>query len=230
MSDLTPIQRRVFESLLGRADRGEAPPSYRDLCKEYGWASTASARDHLRALARKGYIELSGGRARLTRINDMVAVARIPILGGIVAGAPMPAEQTMDGSVPVPADWVSAGTSFALRVSGESMIGAGVFPGDLVVVRRCTRAQHGEIVAVTVGSETTLKRLELRGKQVVLVADNPDYDDIEVQEEMLVHGVVVGLLRRLDGPSSTHGGLRHQFDDRTAHRRTRISRCTEEEE
>ena len=198
MDELTPIQRKVLESLRRCADLGEAPPTYRDLCQEFGWSSTGTARDHLRALARKGYLEPSGGRARLVRLNDMAPVTRVPLLGHVVAGSPAPAEEFEDGRVPVPAEWLGRGSGFALRVYGDSMLGAGVHDGDVVVVRKQSTAKDGDVVAATIDAETTLKRFRRRKGRIVLVAENSAYPDVPVDsDDLRVHGVVVGLLRRM---------------------------------
>lgn len=200
MDDLTPIQRKVLESFRRRADLGDAPPTYRDLCREFGWASTGTARDHLRALARKGFLELSGGRARLVRLKDPTQVARVPFLGHVIAGSPVPTEEMAEGRVPVPADWIGRSSAFALRVYGDSMIGAGVHDGDVVIVREQATAGDGDVVAATIDGETTLKRLRLRTGRTFLAAENPAFPDIEViGEELEIHGVAVGLLRRFAG-------------------------------
>jgi repressor LexA len=204
MDELTPIQREVLESLRRHADLGDAPPTYRDLCQEFGWSSTGTARDHLRALARKGCLELSGGRARLLRLSNVAPVVRVPLLGHIVAGLPVPAEELVEGQVPVPAEWVGSGSAFALRVHGQSMVGAGIQDGDVVVVRKQSTAKDGDVVAATVDGETTLKRLYRRSGRVRLVAENPSYPDLEVRsEDLVVHGIAVGLLRRLAGAART---------------------------
>lgn len=198
MDNLTNIQREVLELLRRHADLGDAPPSYRDLCKEFGWSSTGTARDHLRALARKGYIELSGGRARLVRLVEMPPVARVPLIGHVVAGSPVSAEEFVEGRVPVPAAWIGCGSAFALRVHGDSMVGAGILDGDTVIIRKQSAARDGDVVAATVGGETTLKRLKRRAGRTSLAAENANYPDIEVgDDDLLVHGVLIGLLRQV---------------------------------
>lgn len=198
MDQLTPIQGQVLEALRRRADRGEPPPTYRDLCDEFGWSSTGTARDHLQALARKGYLDLAGRRARLLRLHDEVTpVVRVPLLGRVVAGSPVPAEEDVEGRVPVPADWIGSGSYFALRVCGDSMTGAGVFDGDVVVLRAQFSAQDGEVVAATIEGETTLKMFRRKGTRAVLAPANPHYRDIEIgAADLVIHGIVVGLLRR----------------------------------
>lgn len=177
---------------------GEAPPTYRDLCSELGWSSTGTVRDHLQALARKGLIELSGPRHRQVRLcAGAEAADRVPILGRIVAGTPIEANEEVEGFLPVPAGWTKGDDLFALRVAGDSMEGAGIRPGDFVVVKHRVAPKEGDIVAATLGGETTLKRLERRGKELFLVAENRRFKPIRVPEDQLfIHGVVIGLLRQ----------------------------------
>jgi repressor LexA len=194
---LTAIQARIIAHLRAEADRGAPPPTYRELCRRFGWSSTATARDHLKALARKELIDLSGGRARTVRLRQpSVAVTRVPVLGRIPAGMPEAAHASGDGYVPVPADWTAGGGCFALRVRGDSMRDAGILDGDTVVVRN-RRGNDGDIVAALLDGETTLKRLRLRGGRTLLMPENPAYAPIEVKtESAAIQGVVVGLLRR----------------------------------
>jgi repressor LexA len=197
VQQLTNIQVRLLAALRQRIERGEPPPSYRDLCSEFGWRSTGTARDHLRALARKGYLDLPGRRAGRVQLRSGVApVANVPIVGRVTAGIPVLTEQEVEGMLPIPADWAVQGEYFALRVTGDSMRDAGILEGDHIVVRRQSSATRGDIVAVTVDGETTLKRLEESGARLVLVAENPRYRPIELKSEsVVIHGVVVGLLR-----------------------------------
>ena len=209
MEELTHIQARVLDALRGRADAGQAPPSYRDLCAEFEWSSTGTARDHLRALERKGYVNLPGnrgGRVRLRRRSP--GVARVPIVGRIVAGKPALADEYHDDLLPFPAEWRGSGTCFALRVVGDSMEGAGILEGDHVIIRQQEIADNGDIVAATLGGETTLKRLVKDGDRTFLVAENPRYAPIEVTtDSAVIHGGVVGLLRsyRPHDRSPVHG-------------------------
>lgn len=196
---LTPAQADLLATIRDRASRGESAPSYRDLCEEFGWASTGTARDHLQALARKGYITLSGGRARQVRlVEPPAAVARVRMLGRVVAGRPEEAREVDDGEIAVPASWVGRGSYFALTVDGESMRDAAILDGDTVVVREQKTAKDGQIVVATVAGETTVKRLSIRAHGVRLVAENPRFAPIEVQDgEVTIHGVVVAVMRSL---------------------------------
>ncbi len=198
MESLTQVQADVLAAIRGRLDRGEPPPTYRDLCAEFGWGSTGTVRDHLRALARKGYLELSGGRAhrQIRLLDESPAASRVPLVGRVVAGVPLAAEENVESRIPVPEEWIGRGRHFALRVNGDSMMNAGILDGDCVVVRQQATAEDGDIVVATLDGETTLKRLRRSGRRVSLAAENPRYRPIEVQSEnAVVQGVVVGLMR-----------------------------------
>jgi repressor LexA len=213
---LTRIQAQVLAAIRRRLDEGAPAPTYRDLCAEFGWASTGTARDHLRVLERKGYLELPGGRAhRQVRLTEeSQPMARVPLVGRVVAGIPIIADKNVEARIPVPAEWIGRSAHFALLVSGDSMKDAGILDGDCVVVRHQTTADDGEIIVVTLDGETTLKRLRRRGRRVTLMAENTRYRPIEVQTDTaVIQGVVVGLLRAYDsrrrhGRSSALTGTR----------------------
>lgn len=195
--ELTNIQARVLAYLQQFAISGEPMPTLREVCKTFGWASTGTARDHLRALATKGKITLSGGRARQIRMTGTCSgIAPVPIIGSVVAGIPIESEESIERFIPVPSEWTSLGTHFVLRVVGDSMVRAGIFDGDYVVVRSQVEAENGDIVVTTINGETTLKRLRKSEKALTLIAENKKYRPIRVQtESSIVQGVVVGLLR-----------------------------------
>jgi repressor LexA len=195
---LTPAQSEVLAAIRRRLDRGEPAPTYRDLCAEFGWASTGTARDHLRALERKGHVELPGGRGhRQIRLKDAPPPSgSVPLVGRVSAGLPVLAEQNLEGRIAVPGEWLDRGSHFALQVCGESMVGAGILDGDHVIVRQEAAAEDGDIVAATVEGETTLKRLRRRGSRYALIAENPRYPAIDIRTDgVTIHGVVVGLMR-----------------------------------
>jgi len=207
-SDLTSIQARIVATVRDRSDRGLPPPTYRDLCAEFGWSSTGTARDHLRALERKGYIELPGGRRhRQIRLKGAPRGVSVPVLGRVAAGRPVSVEQSQEGDmVSVPDEWLGHGSHFALQVSGESMVGAGILEGDHVIVREETTGDDGDVVAATIDGETTLKRLRRRGRRYALVAENPRFPDIEISTEAAaIHGVVVGLMRAFGSRRTRRG-------------------------
>jgi repressor LexA len=196
---LTTIQLRVLEVLRRRADQGDPAPTYRELCAEFGWASTGTARDHLRALVRKGYVELTGRHRQLRLREERPSVTCVPLVGRVVAGVPVVSEENIEKRIPVPAAWTRRGAFFALHVTGDSMRDAGIFEGDQVVVRQRSVAADGDIVVATIEGETTIKRLLLRGSGMTLVPENPQYRPIEVRAEgATIQGVVVGLMRKYE--------------------------------
>jgi repressor LexA len=193
---LTRIQATVLDTLRKRADVGKPPPTYRELCAEFGWRSTATARDHLRALVRKGFIKTTGRHRNIRLRDERPPIAFVPLLGRVVAGIPVISEEDAEGHVAVPATWAGRDALFALRVSGDSMRDAGILEGDHVIVRKTSTGNDGDIVVATFEGETTLKRLRLRRNRVSLVAENPVYPPIEVRsEDPVIQGVVVGLMR-----------------------------------
>lgn len=193
--DLTPAQAGLLAALRRRRDRGEAAPTYRELCAEFGWASTGTARDHLQVLARKGYVVLGGGKARQVRLpENPPLVRRVPLLGSVVAGRPQTAEEREDGAVSVAADWLDSGPHFALRVEGDSMEGAAIVDGDVVLVREQRTGCDGDIVVATLDGETTLKRLRIRDDGIWLEPENQKYKPIRA-DAPLIQGVVVALVR-----------------------------------
>lgn len=197
---LTSAQRKVLERFEEHARSGKPPPTLRELCQAFGWRSTGTARDHIRALVRKGLLKPAGGRARGTTLAQPPAsAAELPLVGGIPAGAPAVRAEIAGERIPVPQAMVRRRGSFLLRVRGDSMEGAGILDGDLVVVAPEPTPPAGAIVAVTLDGETTLKRLRRKGRGWILEAENPRYPPIPTETpDAYVHGVVTGVLRVLD--------------------------------
>ena len=197
LAPLSPVQTEVLSALRRKADAGEPMPSYRELRDEFRWRSTGTVRDHLHALARKGYVELSGPGHRRIRLKERLAVKGVPLVGRVTAGSPVVGEQNVERRIPVPAEWTADGAHFALRVDGDSMIGAGIFEGDYVIVRQQADPPPGEIVVALVDdNKTTVKRLVRDGARFVLQPENPNYRPIPIESESAaIQGVVVGLMR-----------------------------------
>lgn len=198
---LTESQRRVLQAFQERAREGVPPPTLRELCAQFGWSSTAAPRDHIRVLVRKGMLDPARRKARGTQLRMPQANAvHLPLVGRIVAGRPVLSQENIEKEVAVPSFLVPRATPFLLRVHGDSMEAAGILDGDYVVVMQTSDPREGDIAAVTVDGETTLKRLARSGRTWTLVAENPRYKPIEIRtEDVTVHGVVTGLIRSLDG-------------------------------
>jgi len=192
-------RRRVLAFVRERILAG-APPTTREVQEHLGFAAVQSARQHLEALVAEGKLSKQPGRARGYRLPaGTSAVARpVPILGRVAAGKLSEAFEAPDGWLAVEGR-PDQETLFALTVRGESMTGAGILPGDLVVVRRQERAPDGAIVVALVGGEATVKRLRLRARRVELHAENPAFAPIVpgAGSDVRILGQVVEVRRRL---------------------------------
>jgi repressor LexA len=205
VADLTARQRSILEFILRTHKERGYPPSVREIGEAVGLQSPSSVHAQLATLADKGYLRKDPDRPRaiVVQIDEAgvpqqsSAVTTVPLVGRIAAGAPILATENVEDSLPLPQDLVGKGTLFALKVVGDSMIDAGIFDGDTVVIRQQQTADDGTIVAALVdGEEATVKRLRRSGGKVVLQAENPAYGPIESDDVQLL-GKVVAVLRSL---------------------------------
>lgn len=203
MKGLTKPQKQILEYVLQFMQKHGYPPTLREI--QAGVGGIRSLRGiaiHLDALQRKGYIE-RGSQARSIRIihpaykNDPHRVKFIPLIGTIAAGSPVLAQDNIEDLVPVPNEMVrNVDDAFLLRVKGDSMVGEHIMPRDIVVIRPQQTAYNGELVAVLIGEEATIKRIFFENERVKLVAANPAYEPIIVPaDDARVIGKVIGLLR-----------------------------------
>jgi repressor LexA len=199
----TARQREVLAFVRDHQRRSGHPPTTREVQAHFGFASQTAAVDHLRALARKGLLQRLAGKARgllalPSPLTTHAALVEIPLYGTIPAGRPTATEQEPDSYVSVDAAALGVRPSarlFALRVRGDSMTGAGILDGDLVFVT--PREPHsGQIVAALIDGESTLKRFLMQRSRPFLRAENPRYPDLLPATELVIQGVMVGLLRR----------------------------------
>jgi repressor LexA len=176
------------------------PPTVREVQQAFGFRSVETAREHLEALVAEGRLSKRKGRARGYRLPSSMGPAPVlvPLLGQVAAGSLDFAAEDLEGYISVQTRR-SAGPLFALRVRGDSMTGAGILAGDVVVVRRQRTADPGEIVVALVGDEATVKRLRVRGKRVELHPENPDYEPIVPDPgQLTLLGKVVEVRRQID--------------------------------
>ena len=177
MQGLTLRQREVLEFINGFIGRRKYPPTVRELAGHFA-ISVRGASDHLKALGKKGFIRGGEGRSRAIEVLDSGTpeppreLVRVPLLGAVAAGAPVLAEENFEGTVEVPAALLGSGEHFALRVRGESMQEAGILDGDVAVLRRQQDANNGNIVAVMIDQEATLKRFFREANRVRLQPAN----------------------------------------------------------
>ena len=205
MAELTTRQRAILEFITRTHRERGYPPSVREIGEAVGLQSPSSVHAQLATLADRGYLRKDPTRPRAIVVQldetgipqQTSGVANVPLVGQIAAGAPILATEQIEETLPLPQDLVGKGTLFALRVKGDSMIGAGIFDGDTVVIREQKTADDGTIIAALVdGEEATVKRLSRRGGRVRLLAENAAYDPIE-SDDVQVLGKVVAVLRRL---------------------------------
>ena len=165
-------------------------PSIREIGEAVGLRSTASVSYHLRQLQEKGLLMSPGSKGRKRAISTGVRPGQIPVVGLVTAGIPILAVENQEGTIP----WEGDPGCFALRVRGESMIGAGILSGDLVVVRPQQAALDGQIVVARIGDEATVKRLSRRNGQIWLLPENPDFEPIDGTGAELI-GLVKAVIR-----------------------------------
>lgn len=210
MRDLTPRQQEILALIRQHiADTG-FPPTRAEIAAQLGFRSPNAAEEHLKALARKGVIELTSGASRGIRLKllpdtvgtDLPSAVQIalslPLVGRVAAGSPILAQEHIEASYALDPKLFDDRPDYLLKVRGMSMRDAGILDGDLLAVRRTQEARNGQIVVARVGDEVTVKRLRRRGSTVELLPENPDYAPIVVDarsEEFALEGIGVGLLR-----------------------------------
>lgn len=196
---LTRQQQRIVEAFQRRVSSGMPPPTYRELCREFGWGSTGTARDHIRALVQKGVLRAADRRSRGACLASWRTGGRsLPLVGRIVAGRPIISDEHVEREIFVPEEFAPRGKGFVLRVNGDSMEGVGIFDRDLVVVRQAKSASPRSVVAVTIDGESTLKLLVERSGKWLLVAANAKYSPIKIESPAIIHGVVTAIMRSID--------------------------------
>jgi repressor LexA len=202
LPELTPRQKRIYDFIAGAIRDNGYAPSIPEIGKRFKIASTRGVFDHLKALENKGYIKRVGKRA----IEILTPKGRsafpeateIPIVGRIRAGAPVLAEENIEGFLPVANEIARGKESFALRVKGDSMIEDGIFDGDYVIIRRQETADNGDIVCALIENEATLKKFHRQGSTAVLKPANKNYDPITVSKgEFRILGKATGVIRKL---------------------------------
>ena len=201
MPALTQRQQQILDFIAESVTQSGMVPSTREIQQHFGFASQTAAVNHLRALEKKGVIQRSAGKARavaLTAHLERERIIDVPIYGQIAAGYAETVEQENDGVVSIDAASVGVGKGkrvFALKVRGDSMTGAGINDGDLVILEN-REPQPGAVVAALIDGETTLKRFVHQHGRPYLKAENPRFPDLIPVRELLIQGVMVALIRK----------------------------------
>ncbi len=192
MKPLNEKQRKVLTFLQERAQDG-VPPTVREICNAAGIKSTSTVHSYLKLLTEEGYIERESGLNRSIRMPGE-SVSRVPLLGKVTAGQPILAVEQIEEYVSYSGGGYPANELFALRVSGNSMLNAGILDKDIVIVHKTPAAQNGDIVVALIGDEATVKRIYFEKDCIRLQPENDAFEPIYVKEA-LVLGKVVSLLR-----------------------------------
>jgi len=202
MSDITPRQQRILDVIAETVRTRGYPPTVREIGEAVGLTSSSSVHAQLANLERKGLLTKDATKPRAMSLSEpRVDGAVVPLLGRIAAGAPVLATENIEEHITVPYSFVSGNADhFALRVAGDSMIGAGILDGDVVVIRSQATAQDGQVVAALLPGpaedEATVKRLGHDGARVMLIPENPAMEPFEMVDGRIL-GKVVAVLRRL---------------------------------
>ena len=201
IEEITPPQRRTLVAISNMTGLRGLPPTIAELADRLG-ISAPSVYAQVRQLIRKGFVRNTPNKARSLEVVSMPRevipdVVQIPIVGRVAAGTPITAIENIDGEVLVDSHLVKHGRCFALRVQGDSMTGAGIHDGDLVIVRQQQAAENGQIVVALLGEEATVKRLHIAGGVVELLPENPKHKPIPIEPdtEFRIVGQVVGIRR-----------------------------------
>jgi repressor LexA len=198
MEKLTPRQQQVLELIRTHIEETGYPPTRADIARALGFKSANAAEEHLKALARKGAIEIVPGASRGIRLPDS---AGIPIIGRVAAGNPILAQEHIEDYCNLPASFFKPAADFFLQVQGDSMIDVGIFDADLLAVHSTSVANNGDIVVARIDDEVTVKRLQKGASkhELMLLPENADYQPIKVDlrhQEFAIEGLSVGVLRR----------------------------------
>ena len=201
---LTDRQGEILQLVRELTEVSGFPPTRAEIAERMGFRSVNAAEQHLRALEKKGAIEISSGSSRGIRVLDTRPNSRLgrllelPVIGRVAAGSPMLAEEHVQERYQVDPTLFTPRADYLLRVRGMSMRDVGIIEGDLLAVHRTEDARTGQIVVARLADEVTVKRLRRRGHSVQLLAENPEFEPIEVdlrRDPFVIEGIAVGVIR-----------------------------------
>ena len=204
MDELTARQSEILKLVRELTEVSGYPPTRAEIAEKMGFRSVNAAEQHLRALEKKGAIDIEAGASRGIRVRDgkpagkLGRLLELPVIGRVAAGSPMLAEEHVVDRYQVDPNLFTPRADYLLRVRGMSMRDAGILEGDLLAVHRTQEARSGQIVVARLAEEVTVKRWRRRGHLVQLEAENPDFKAIEVDlrsEPLAIEGVAVGVIR-----------------------------------
>lgn len=205
MEPLTERQAEILRLVRELTEVSGYPPTRAEIAEKMGFRSVNAAEQHLRALEKKGAIDIAEGASRGIRVRDGKPAGRgvgrlleLPVVGRVAAGAPILAEENVQQRYQLDPNLFTPRADYLLRVRGLSMRDAGILEGDLLAVHKTDDARSGQIVVARLGDEVTVKRLRRRGNSVLLEAENPEFAPIEVdlrRDALAIEGIAVGVIR-----------------------------------
>lgn len=198
MQNLTSRQAQVLDLIKRHIDDTGYPPTRADIAQELGFKSPNAAEEHLKALARKGAIEMIPGTSRGIRLPEDTG---LPVVGRVAAGSPILAEEHIESRVNIPAGFFRPRADFLLRVRGDSMCEIGIMDGDLLAVHKTPEAANGQIVVARIEDDVTVKRFQRtrQRNRILLLPENANYQPIEVdlaEQAFQIEGLSVGVIRQ----------------------------------
>jgi len=208
MDALTDRQNEILKLIRELTEVSGYPPTRAEIAQKMGFRSVNAAEQHLRALEKKGAIDIAAGSSRGIRVKDGRPAGKagrlmeLPVVGRVAAGSPMLAQEHLQGSYQVDPNMFTPRADYLLRVRGMSMRDAGILEGDLLAVHKTDEARTGQVVVARLVDEVTVKRLRRRGHAVQLLPENPEFEPIEVdlrRDAMTIEGIAVGVIRNGKG-------------------------------
>jgi repressor LexA len=199
MRQLTPRQSQILEMIQEFIAETGMPPTRADIANELGFKSANAAEEHLRALQRKGVLDLIPGASRGIQLKDSLREQMgLPLVGRVAAGSPILAQEHIETHYKIDPALFSPKPHYLLRVHGMSMKDAGILDGDLVAVHRTPEVRSRQIIVARLDDEVTVKRFRQDGSVIWLLPENEDFEPIQVdlaKQDMVIEGVVVGVIR-----------------------------------
>lgn len=203
MKALTARQQQVYNLVRDHISQTGMPPTRAEIAARLGFRSPNAAEEHLKALARKGVIEIIAGASRGIRLllEEQDGGAGLPLIGRVAAGEPLLAQEHIESHYKVDPELFKPSADFLLRVSGMSMKDIGIMDGDLLAVHKTQDVHNGQVIVARIEDEVTVKRFKQTGNKIELIAENPEFKPIVVdlsEQSFTIEGLAVGVIRSGD--------------------------------
>ncbi|EQB99966.1 transcriptional repressor LexA [Photorhabdus temperata] len=200
MKALTVRQQQVYDLVRDHISQTGMPPTRAEIASRLGFRSPNAAEEHLKALARKGVIEIVAGASRGIRL--LLEESGLPLIGRVAAGEPLLAQEHIESHYRIDPALFKPSADFLLRVNGMSMKNIGIMDGDLLAVHKTQDVRNGQVIVARIEDEVTVKRFKQTGNKVELLAENPEFKPIVVdlrERSLTIEGLAVGVIRNGDG-------------------------------